>query len=97
MLRCSVQIERIVTLLISERDRLSRAIDALQAPAKRRGRPLKVAVTAVSPPAAPVRRKRRLSAAARKAMAEAARRRWASVKAAKSAAAAKKSPGPKAA
>jgi hypothetical protein len=32
-------IEHIVSLLVAERDRLSRAIEALQGPTKRRGRP----------------------------------------------------------
>jgi hypothetical protein len=80
--------EHIVALLIAERDRLSRAIDALQGPTKRRGRrpgagkkPVTVTTPASTP--APVARKRTMSAAGRKAIAEGARRRWALIKAAK--------------
>jgi hypothetical protein len=73
-----MQTEQIVALLTAERDRLTRAIDALQGGAKRRGRPL--GHTAAAPMAKP---KRRLSAAGRKAIAEAARRRWAAIKAGK--------------
>jgi hypothetical protein len=79
--------EQILALLIAERDRLNRAIEALGG-GKRRGRPpgRKPAASAptenVQPP---VRRKRRLSAAGRKAIAEAARKRWAAIKAGKAA------------
>jgi hypothetical protein len=38
--------EHIVALLVAERDRLTRAIDALQGPAKRRGRPPRAAAAA---------------------------------------------------
>jgi hypothetical protein len=80
--------EQVVALLTAERDRLSRAIEALQGPAKRRGRlpgPGKKPVVAVTAPSAPApkRAKRRMSAAGRKAIAEAARRRWALIKAGK--------------
>jgi len=80
-----VQTEQIVALLIAERDRLSRAIDALQAPSKRRGRPPGTATknAASHPVKSPAPKKRRLSAAGRKAIAEAARRRWAAIKAGK--------------
>ena len=88
MLRSVMQTEQIVALLIAERDSLSRAIDALQGPAKRRGRRPGVATkpevaTASTSAPAPVARMRTMSAAGRKAIAEAARRRWAKVKAAK--------------
>jgi hypothetical protein len=79
-----VQTEYIVALLIAERDRLSKAIDALQGSAKRRGRRPGAAtkpVAAITP--APVARKRTMSAAGRKAIAEAARHRWAAIKAGK--------------
>jgi hypothetical protein len=81
-------IDQIVSLLIAERDRLSRAIEALQGRAKRRGRPpglaKKPVVAATAPStAAPKPAKRRLSAAGRKAIADAARRRWALIKAGK--------------
>jgi hypothetical protein len=74
-------IDQIVSLLIAERDRLSHAIDALQGPAKRRGRP--PGHTAATAPAQTARLKRRLTAAGRRAIAEAARRRWALIKAGK--------------
>ena len=76
-----MQTELIVALLIAERDRLARAIEALQGPVKRRGRPPKPSAAAMVPAA--VARKRRLSAAARKAMADAAKKRWAAIKAGK--------------
>jgi hypothetical protein len=83
-----MQTEQIVALLIAERDRLSRAIDALQGGAKRQGRPSRLARVAANPnvasAAAPsAKPKRKMSAAGRKAIAEAARRRWAAIKAAK--------------
>ena len=66
--------EHILALLISERDKLSRAIEALQGVA-RRGRPRKIDVAAA---AGPVARKRRgMSAAARKAQSERMKARWA--------------------
>jgi hypothetical protein len=79
-------IEQIVALLVAERNRLDAAIQALQGPTKRRGRPpaKKVSQAAVSAPA-PVRRKPTLSAAGRKAIADAVKRRWAAIKAGKAA------------
>jgi len=81
-----MQTEQIVALLVAERDRLSRAIEALQGSTKRRGRPPKTSSNpgdgSVREPI-PVQRKRKLSAAGRKAIAEAARRRWAKIKAGK--------------
>src|SRR6266852_3948605 len=79
--------EQILTLLIAERDKLNRAIEALGAPVKRRGRPPKnpssvatvVAVPAVAvpaeAPAAPKRKPR--TAAQRKAQAERMKAYWA--------------------
>jgi hypothetical protein len=68
--------EQIVALLIAERDKLNRAIDALQGPTKRRGRPPKDPLAAAAP--APAKRKRRkFSAAQREAAAERMRQRWA--------------------
>jgi len=58
--------EHIVSLLIAERDRLSRAIEALQG-AGGRGRPAKAAATAKSSKASAPRKRRGMSAAARKA------------------------------
>jgi hypothetical protein len=50
--------DHIIALLIAERDKLSRAIEALQGPVKRRGRPPKdpLAVSAPPPPAKKGRR-----------------------------------------
>jgi hypothetical protein len=89
--------EHIVQLLIQERDKLSRAIEALQgsAPAKRRGRPPKKpvasAVTLPSvvstemPEAAEAERPKKrkgFSAATKRKMALAQKKRWAAKKAA---------------
>ena len=82
--------EHIVQLLIQERDRLSRAIEALQgSPATRRGRPPKkpaVTATTVVPetnPLAPIKKRKPFSAAAKRKMALAQKKRWAALKAAK--------------
>jgi len=74
--------EHIVALLIAERNRLNRAIEALQGPAKRRGRPPKNQVAAGADTAQP-RKKRHVSAAARRKMAAAQKKRWAALKAGK--------------
>jgi len=68
--------EQILTLLIAERDKLSRAIEALQGPAKRIGRPPKNPLAAAAAPA-PRKHGRRFSAAQRKAASERMRLRWA--------------------
>jgi hypothetical protein len=83
----SMPIEQILALLIAERDKLNRAIEALQGPTKRRGRPpknlLAVATTAASH--APTNRKRpHFTAAQREAAAERMRQRWAAKKKAES-------------
>jgi hypothetical protein len=86
--------EQILTLLIAERDKLNRAIEALQGPTKRRGRPPKNATLnhpsvpdGVKPASAttPVHRKRTMSAAGRKAIRDAVRKRWALIRAGKAA------------
>lgn len=75
--------EHIVALLISERDKLNRAIEALGAPAKRRGRPPKqagnepTAATGISAGTAQPAGKRGWSAAAKKAQAEKMKAYWA--------------------
>jgi hypothetical protein len=84
--------DHIVSLLIAERDKLNRAIEALQGEVKRRGRPPKsagpriAAPSASAPPASnqaePVK-KRHVSAAARRKMAAAQKKRWAAIKAGK--------------
>jgi hypothetical protein len=68
--------EHILTLLIAERDKLNRAIDALQGDAKRRGRLPKNAATAATPEVSAPKRKRQ-SAARRKAQAERMKAYWA--------------------
>jgi hypothetical protein len=79
-----MQTEHIVGLLVAERDRLNRAIEALQGPARRRGRRpgVKAAAVAVAEPAvvatASARRKRApMSAAARKEQSERMKAFWA--------------------
>ena len=73
-------VDQILTLLIAERNKLNRAIEALQGSAKRRGRPAKNPLAAiVTPAAAPVAKKRkRQSAARRKAQAERMKAYWCS-------------------
>lgn len=73
--------EHIVQLLIQERDRLNRAIEALQGPVKRRGRPPKVAAVEATDTEAPKKRKP-FSAATKRKMARAQKKRWAEKKAA---------------
>ena len=72
--------EHIVALLISERDKLNRAIEALGTPVKRRGRPpknpLAAAVTTPSETLTP-KKGRRLSPAKRKAQSERMKAYWA--------------------
>jgi hypothetical protein len=68
--------DRILALLQAERDKLNRAIEALDGP-KRRGRPPGPRTIA------PAKRKRTLSAAGWKAIADAARKRWAAIRAGK--------------
>lgn len=76
--------EQIVAILVAERDRLSRAIEALQGSTKRRGRQSEAETTPTKTQAkAAAGRKRKLSAAGREAIAEAARRRWAAIRAGK--------------
>jgi hypothetical protein len=70
--------EQILGILIAERDKLSRAIEALQGPTKRRGRPPKAAVNGVL--AAPVlteRKRKPRTAAQRKAQSEKMKKYWA--------------------
>jgi hypothetical protein len=74
-------IDHILPILIAERDKLSRAIEALQGPAKRPGRKPPSVETAAAAPASP--KKRRLSAGARRKIAAAQKKRWAAIKAAK--------------
>jgi hypothetical protein len=76
-----MQTEQIVALLVAERDRLNRAIEALQGPAVRRGRPAKSASSAAVPVAAASRRKRRgMNPAQRKAQSARMKAFWAARK-----------------
>jgi hypothetical protein len=89
--------DHILALLVRERDKFTKAIDALQGP-KRKGRPPGPGRKAVLPsveqdsmpeetvgPTAPVKRK--MSAAGRRAIIAATKKRWAAIRAAKAAAA----------
>jgi hypothetical protein len=67
--------QHIIALLIAERDKLNRAIEALQGSAKRRGRPPKVVADVTTSVSAPKRKRR--SAAQRKAQAERMKAYWA--------------------
>ena len=73
----------ILALLISERDKLDGAIEALQGQTKASGPDRKAVVVPSVEPVSPVKRK--LSAAGRSAIAEATKKRWAAIKAAKAA------------
>jgi hypothetical protein len=66
--------EQILTLLIQERDKLNRAIEALGVPLKRRGRPPKNPMAV--PEAAPAKRSGR-TPAQRKAQAKRMKEYWA--------------------
>src|SRR5258708_36430763 len=70
--------EHILALLIAERDKLNKAIEALSGPTKRRGRPPKKQATAATPAVPPLARKKRrkLTAAQREAAAERMRQTW---------------------
>jgi hypothetical protein len=75
--------EQILVLLISERDKLNRAIEALQGSVKRRGRPPKSAAAAIAAPApasAPAKARRKRTAAQKKAQAERMKAYWAAKK-----------------
>ena len=77
----SMPTEQILALLIAERDKLNRAIEVLQGPTKRRGRPPKNPLTATVPgtPGAtkPTKKPRRkFTAAQRKQQAERMKAFW---------------------
>ena len=69
-------INDILALLITERDRLNRALEALQGQ-KRRGRPPKSAAAPAVPETKPRRGRKRMSAAARKAHSKRMKKYWA--------------------
>lgn len=68
--------EHILSMLIAERDKLNRAIEALQGSAKRRGRPPKNQ-SAGATDVAPSRKRRGRTAAARKAQSVRMKAYWA--------------------
>jgi hypothetical protein len=73
--------EHIVALLIQERDRLNKAIEALLGNSRRRGRPPKNPLTSEPAPAAKTPTKRKpFSAATKRKMALAQKKRWAAQK-----------------
>jgi hypothetical protein len=84
----NMQTDHIVTLLIQERDKLNKAIEALNgSTGKRRGRPAKNPVAMVAGhdgpfPMTPKKRKG-FSAATKRKMALAQKKRWAAIKGAK--------------
>jgi hypothetical protein len=71
--------EQILGFLIAERDKLNRAIEALQGPTKRRGRPPRSGAmnAAMSPAVTPERKRRGRTAAQRKAQSEKMKKYWA--------------------
>ena len=73
--------DHIVALLISERDKLNRAIEALQPDSK--AAPKKPAAIETNVAIPTTRKKRHVSAAARRKMAAAQKKRWAAIKAGK--------------
>ena len=75
--------DQILTLLISERDKLTRAIEALQGPTKRRGRPPKNPLAATTPAVAPApaeKRGRKFTYYQRKKQAQKMKEYWAAKK-----------------
>ena len=72
--------DQILALLIAERDKLNRGIEALQGTAKRRGRPprnLLPAPSAAATPPRPEKKRKARTAAQRKAQAERMKAYWA--------------------
>jgi len=69
--------DQILALLIAERDKLQRAIDALGTPTKRRGRPKKTATTEATPAPTKTRKKRNFSPAQREAARQRMKAMWA--------------------
>jgi hypothetical protein len=72
--------EHILALLISERDKLNRAIEALGMPVKRRGRPPRnplAAIATITAVSAAPKKRRGMSPAKRKAQSERMKAFWA--------------------
>jgi len=78
----SMPTEQILALLIAERDKLNRAIEVLQGPTKRRGRPPKNPLTGAVPatPQPAGNKRRKFTAAQRKQQAERMKAYWAAKK-----------------
>jgi hypothetical protein len=82
----SMPTDHILALLLAERQKLDRAIEALQGPMRRRGRPPKIAVNGATPntafePAQPAKKQhRKFTAAQRKQQAERMKAYWAAKK-----------------
>lgn len=70
----------ILSILEAERDKLNRAIEALQGPIRKRGRPPQNVLLDAQATDVNAKPKRRFTAAVRRKMAAAQRRRWAAVK-----------------
>ena len=79
--------DHILALLISERDKLTGAIEALQGTTEKTPGPGRKVVTpsVEQDPTPPARVKRKMSAAGRRAIIAATKKRWAAIKAAKAA------------
>jgi hypothetical protein len=80
ILSSEMSTEHILTLLISERDRLNRAIAVLGTPVKRRGRPQKAAPeasAAVEAAATPVRKRKPMTAAQKRSLSLKMKAAWA--------------------
>lgn len=71
--------EHILALLVAERDKLNRAIEALQGPVRRRGRPPKNPLAALLPVSPSPEKKRRggMTDAARQAQSQRMKAYWA--------------------
>ena len=78
--------DQILLLLLAEREKLTKAIEALQGPTKRRGRPAKNAVNGATPtaafePAQPaIKKRRKFGAAQRKLQSQKLKAYWAAKK-----------------
>ena len=69
--------EQILAVLVLERDKLNRAIEALGAPVKRRGRPKNPLAEISATPTATAAKRNGMSAARRKAQSEKMKAYWA--------------------
>ena len=76
-IRTSMATEQILALLIAERDKLNRAIEALAGPTKRRGRPPKNQQAITAAASTPATKGRTFTAAQRRAFGERMKAYWA--------------------